>query len=146
MKKFNLVLLVLVAVLFGSGFVACTNSASDFDLPENSGTGNSNNESYVTAVYDDDETVATFIPVPGCTTVSEVEAQFGNVDTAIAPLDFNWFRDSEIVKNRIRNSDLYRFNKYIIYRYDGDDVLFELDINGTDLLKAISNTNTESAR
>ena len=136
MKKFNLVLLVLVAVLFGSSFVACSNyNSSSDDL-----------ESYITAVYDDDETVATFISVPGCTTVSEVEAQFGNVDTAIAPLDFSWFRDSEIVKNRIRNSNLYRFNKYIIYRYDGDDVLFELDINGTDLLKAISNTNTESAR
>ena len=136
MKKFNLVLLVLVAALFGSSLVACSNGYSSFDGPET--------PAYVTAVYDDDGTVATFIPVPGCTTVEEVEAQLGNVGIAIAPLDFSWFRDSEIVKNRIRNSDLYRFNKYIIYRYDADDMLFELVINETGV--SLVATAPESAR
>ena len=135
MKKFNLVLLVLVAALFGSSLVACSN--------EYSGDPETPAESYVTAVYDDG-TVATFIPVPGCTTVEEVETQLGNVSKATNPLDFSWFRDSEIVKNRIRKSDLYRFNKYIIVNDDCGDMLFELEITDTDvLLKA---TYTESVR
>lgn len=144
MKKNSILamLMVLIAALFGSSFVACSNPSSGSSDEADA----SNSESYITAVYDDDETVATFIPVPDCTTVEEVKAQFRNVYTAAAPLDFSSFRDSEIVKSRIRNSDLYRFNKYIIYRYDGVDGLFELDINGTYLLKAVSNTNTESAR
>ena len=137
MKKNSILamLMVLIAALFGSSLVACSNGYSgDPEIPA---------EPYIEAVYDDDGTVATFIPVPGCTTVEEVEAQLGNVGKATDLLDFSWFRDSEIVKNRIRNSDLYRFNKYIIYRYDGDDVLFELEITDTDvLLKA---TYTESA-
>jgi hypothetical protein len=141
MKKFNLVLLVLVAALFGSSFVACSPSTGGFDDPET--PAETPAESYVTAVYDDG-IVATFIPVPGCTTVEEVEAQLGNVDKATNPLDFSWFRDSEIVKNRIRNSDLYRFNKYIIVNDDCGDALYELEITDTDvLLKA---TYTESAR
>ena len=138
MKKFNLVLLVLVAALFGSSLVACSNGYSGFGDPETP------TESYIEAVYDDDGTVATFIPVPGCTTVGEVEAQFRNVSLTTDSLNFGFFRDSEIVKNRIRNSDLYRFNKYIIRRYDDADALFELEITDTDvLLKA---TDPEPAR
>lgn len=142
MKKFNLVLLVLVAALFGSSLVACNHSAgySGFDDPETPA------ESYVTAVYNDDGTVATFIPVPGCTTVEEVEIQFGNNVVTVDDLDFTWFEDYEIVKNRIHDSDLYRFNKYIIFRYDGDDALYELEITDTDVLLKATATNTESAR
>ena len=128
MKKNSILamLMVLIAALFGSSFVACSNGISDD--PETPA------EPYIEAVYDDDGTVATFIPVPGCTTVEEVEAQLGNVGKAVGPLDFSWFRDSEIVKNRIRNSNLYRFNKYIIFRYAGNDMLFELEITDTDVL------------
>lgn len=127
----------MVAALFGSSLVACSNGYSGFDTPETP------TESYIEAVYDDDGTVATFIPVPGCSNVAEVEDQY-DVTLTSGPLNFGFFRDSEIVKNRIRNSDLYRFNKYIIRRYDGADALYELEITDTDvLLKA---TYTESAR
>ncbi|MBQ2465848.1 MAG: hypothetical protein II507_12820, partial [Treponema sp.] len=94
MKKNSILamLMVLIAALFASSFVACSNGYSgDPETPA---------ESYVTAVHNDDGTVATFIPVPGCTTVEEVEAQLGNVGKATDPLNFGFFRDSEIVKNR----------------------------------------------
>ncbi|MBQ4236985.1 MAG: hypothetical protein II716_09130, partial [Treponema sp.] len=85
MKKNSILamLMVLIAALFGSSFVACSNGYSgDPEIPA---------EPYIEAVYDDDGTVATFIPVPGCTTVEEVEIQFGNNVVTVDDLDFTWF-------------------------------------------------------
>lgn len=149
MKKFNLVLLVLVAVLFGSSFVACTNSASgglgdfEFEAPENSGTGNSNNE--ITAQRDNGDTIK-FIPVPDCATVEEVEFWYettyeNTITKASNNLDFNRFVDSENLKNNIRTKFCCR---YIIYRRSGvPDKLYELVINGTDV--SLIATDTSSA-
>jgi len=149
MKKFNLVLLVLVAALFGSSLVACTNSASggfDFKTPENSGTGNSNNE--ITAQRDNGDTVK-FISVPDCATVEEVESWYettyeNTINKASNNLDFNRFVDFENLKNNIRTKFYYR---YIIYRRSGvPDKLYELVINGTDVSLIATDTSSATAK
>lgn len=127
MKKFNLVLLVLVAALFGSSLVACANSASgsfDFETPA---------ESYVTATFIDDRTVATFRPFPGCSTVNEIEAQLrANVTYVLGPLNSedleDLFGDYEGIVNGILNNDLYHNNDYIVLIYGNVNELYKLEI------------------
>ena len=143
MKKFNLVLL---AALFGSSFVACSPSTGDFDFetPDNSDTGNLT----ITAVRNDGTTV-TFISVPDCETINDVDSWYENIyEITIGKsqndLDFSRFRDSESLKNSIRST--FR-NRYVIYRRSsGSDKLYELEITDTDVLLKATDTESESAR
>lgn len=121
MKKNSILAMLMVLV---SSFVACSNGDSgsdDSEIPA---------ESYVTAVFKDDGTVATFKPVPGCSNVAEVEDRYDDVGYACDDLDFESdFLNPEDVKNRIRNSNLYHNNKYIILSYPDDlPVLYKLEI------------------
>lgn len=143
MKKFNLVLLVLVAALFGSSLVACSNAVSgDPETPT---------ESYVTAV-DSFGAVVTFIPVPGCNTADEVKdrPEYSSADCAQASLNFDLrFGDrANVVKNSIFTNSLYHNNEYIVYRYnDGSDPdeIYKLEIDNGDIA-LVGVTAPESAR
>lgn len=145
MKKFNLVLLVLVAVLFGSSFVACSNGYSGFDDPETPA------ESYVTAIVDIDGAVVTFIPCPNCSTIEDVRSQFGYTGETLATgsnelvID-DFFRNYEDVNDRIRSNESYYNGEFIILKdFDVFDTVYILDTTGTYVvLTAV--TAPESAR
>lgn len=126
----------MVAVLFGSSFVACSDPASnnpasdgfEFEAPE---------ELYVTEDYNG--LSITFIPVSGCTTVGEVEDQIGHGYGVIEfseDFDFECYFGTRAnsVKNRILNNNLYHNNDYIVIRYGNNvtcDEIYRLDVDDT---------------
>lgn len=152
MKKFNLVLLVLVAALFGSSFVACSNlSSGSSDTGSTPEADASNSEPYVKAIIDANGKKVTFKPCSGCTSVEEVKDQFGYTTYTLGisfeglPIDF--FKDYEDVNDKIRENPLYYNGEYIIFiAPDETDTLFILDTTDTYVSFKPAYSNTESAK
>lgn len=148
MKKNSILamLMVLIAALFGSSFVACSNGDSgsdDSEIPA---------ESYVTAEYAG--IGITFIPVSGSSTITEnVDGHHVvngyEVNFPEEPLDFDDITDPVSVKNRIhRSNSLYHNNDYIIIVYDVEgcpNELYRLEITDEDVAFTVV-TAPESAR
>lgn len=148
MKKNSILamLMVLIAALFGSSLVACSNLSSG---SSGSGSEDSDNPAFEATLVDG--TPVEFLPVID----SNPPTKDGNVysiegykvvlainDTAI---NSSTFKDSENVKNRIREDNLFH-NKYIIIRYveDNTNALYELEITDTgDVLLKKTWTRTE---
>lgn len=146
MKKNSILamLMVLVAALFGSSLVACSNLSDSSDTGSTPAADASNNESCIAATVVDGTKVK-FLPVTGSNAptedsdgkffINDYEVSLATADSAI---DSSTFRDSENIKRSILEKDSFH-NKYIIMRFeDNTNILFELEITDTDdvLLKA----------